>query len=305
MHIGIDLGGTKTEILVTDTHGNSVWRHRTPTPADGYEPILHCLTDLVDVADQRAGACCTVGVGIPGSISPHSGLVRNANTTCLNGQPLARDLSQRLSRVVRVENDANCFTLSEAVDGAGADHELVFGVIIGTGTGGGLVYRQAILGGHGGIAGEWGHMALPSPSDEERSGPKCWCGRRGCMETWISGPALSAHWRKQTGQTRSAEEIARAAEAGDVRCRAALEQYADRMARGLAVVINLIDPSLIVLGGGLSNISMLYQRLPTLWKPWVFTDQVTTQLAAAHHGDASGVRGAMWLGKLANPLTAS
>jgi fructokinase len=240
-----------------------------------------------------------VGVGIPGAISPATGLIKNANSTWLIGHPLAEDLARALSRPVRLANDANCFALSEATDGAAAGAAVVFGVIIGTGTGGGLVVNGRLVAGANAIAGEWGHNPLPSPEDDERPGPPCYCGRSGCIETFLSGPALARNYSALGGEHVSAAEVASRAEAGDRRAIQCLDRYERRFARAIASIINVVDPDVIVLGGGLSNISRLYANIPRLWPPHVFSDRVDTQLVRAKHGDASGVRGAAWLWEVA------
>jgi fructokinase len=249
---------------------------------------------MVEALDQRAGARGSVGVGIPGTIAAATGLVKNANSVWLIGKPLLADLEQRLDRTVRMANDANCFAVSEAADGAAAGAGVVFGVIVGTGTGAGIVVRGEVVAGPNGIAGEWGHNPLPWPADDERPGPPCYCGRRGCIETFLSGPGLQADYERQTGRSRPPVEIVEAAR-GDQAAGHALARYAERMARALASVINVLDPDVIVLGGGMSNIASLYDEVPRLWAPFVFSDTVVTRLVRAKHGDASGVRGAAWL----------
>ena len=292
MRTGVDLGGTKIEAVVLGPDGDERSRRRTPTPRDDYEAIVRAVRDLVQAAEQEAGATqATLGVGIPGVVSPATGLVKNANTTCLIGRPLDRDLEAALGRQVRLANDANCFALSEATDGAGAGAELVFAVILGTGVGGGLVAHGRLIEGANAIAGEWGHNPLPSPEADERPGPPCYCGRRGCIETFLSGPALAAFH----GEGLDAAAIAQRAEEGDARARATLDRFEQRLAKALAGVMNLFDPGTIVLGGGLSNIARLYANVPRLWGEHVFSDAVSTALRQAKHGDSSGVRGAAWL----------
>ncbi len=298
MRIGIDLGGTKIEGILLDGAGAERARRRVPTPRGDYEATVAAVADLVRTLEREGGLAAggaTVGVGTPGAISPHTGLLRNSNSVCLNGRPLDRDLSTALGRPVRLANDADCFALSEAVDGAGAGAATVFGVIVGTGTGGGVVVGGRLLAGANAIAGEWGHNPLPWPGPEELPGPPCYCGKHGCIETWLSGPGLARDHLEATGEDLDTREIARRAGTGDPRAAATLGRYQDRMARALATVINLIDPGVIVLGGGLSRIEALYQRVPRLWGRYVFSDQVVTRLLPPVHGDAGGVRGAAWL----------
>src|SRR5262245_50358937 len=297
MRIGIDLGGTKIEgIAIADAdEGVERLRRRIPAPRHDYKATLSAITGLVADIEREIGARGSVGVGIPGAISPATGLVKNANSTWLIGQPLADDLQRLLGRPVRFANDANCFALSEATDGAAAGAASVFGVIIGTGTGGGLVVNGRVVTGANAIAGEWGHNPLPARRDDERPGPQCYCGRRGCIETFLSGPALSRDFARHGGDTATANEIARRAAAGDPLSRETLARYEDRMARALGTIINVLDPDVIVLGGGLSNIDRLYENVPKLWTPYVFSDCVITRLVRAKHGDSSGVRGAAWL----------
>jgi fructokinase len=297
MRIGIDVGGTKIEGVALSADGREIARLRRPTPRGDYDATLAVIADLVMAIEQRAGARGSVGVGIPGTISPATGLVKNANSTWLNGRALAEDLPQLLKRPVRFANDANCFALSESVDGAAAGASIVFGVIIGTGTGGGIVVDGSCLVGANAIAGEWGHNTLPQPTDEERPGPPCYCGRAGCIETFLSGPGLERDYREFAGKTISASEIADQAQAGEPNALRCLERYADRMARALASVMNVLDPHVIVLGGGVSNIDALYAAVPARWSRYVFSDRVDTRLVRAKHGDSSGVRGAAWLWK--------
>ena len=299
MRIGIDLGGTKIEGIALDG-SVEIARLRVSTPRGDYDATLGAVVRLVRTLEERAGARGSVGVGIPGTVSPGTGLVKNANSVCLIGRPLKADLERLLDRPVRIANDANCFAVSEAADGAGAGAAVVFGVIVGTGTGAGIVVRGEVLTGPNGIAGEWGHNPLPSPTDEERPGPRCYCGRFGCIETFLSGPGMQADYERATGRRATAVEIVSAASAGDRHAAAALERYESRMARALAAIINVLDPDVIVLGGGMSNIERLYANVPALWAPHVFassagSELVRTRLARARHGDASGVRGAAWL----------
>jgi len=293
--IGIDLGGTKIEGAAIDASGSVRVRHRVGTPAQDYRATIDAITALVRTIEQEIGATATVGIGIPGTLSPATGLVKNANSTWLIGRPLKHDIETALGRPTRLANDANCFTLSEATDGAGASAETVFGVILGTGVGGGITIRRQLLVGPHAIAGEWGHNPLPWPGPGEVQGPPCWCGRVGCLETFLSGPALAQDHYRQCRQTLTAPEIAEAAAAGDPACVATLDRYVDRLARGLASVINLIDPDAIVLGGGLSGITALYERVPRLWTRYVFSDRIATPLLTPAHGASSGVRGAAWL----------
>jgi len=293
--IGIDLGGTKIEGAAVDTCGSVCFRRRVVTPAQDYRATIDAIIALIRTVEQEIGVAAPVGIGIPGALSPATGLVKNANSTWLIGRPLQRDIETALGRPTRLANDANCFALSEATDGAGSAAETVFGVILGTGVGGGISIRRQILAGANAIAGEWGHNPLPWPTAGETPGRPCWCGRFGCLETFLSGPALAMDHNRHGGQTLSAPEIAEAAAAGDPACCATLERYMDRLARGLASVINLIDPDAIVLGGGLSGISGLYERVPRLWTRYIFSDRVTTPLLPPVHGASSGVRGAAWL----------
>ncbi len=292
MRIGIDLGGTKIEGIVLDDAGRQYARIRVPTPVGDYRGTIDAVVALVGDLECRAGLALTVGVGIPGTVSPATGLVKNANATWLIGQPLDHDLEMALGRPVRVANDANCFAVSEARDGAAAGAAVVFGVILGTGVGGGIVvHGRAITGGNA-IAGEWGHNPLPWPEDVEHPGPACYCGRSGCIETFLSGPGLAADHRRATGLERTPPAIVAACDAAAM---ATVERYERRLARALATVINVLDPDVIVLGGGLSNVERWYRAVPRLWRRWVFSDSVRTALMRARFGDSSGVRGAAWL----------
>lgn len=297
MRIGIDLGGTKIEGLALDAGGVERARLRVPTPQDSYEACVAAIAGVVAELERRMGVRCTVGVGHPGAISPASGVIKNANSTRLNGRPLHLDLERAIGREVRLANDANCLAVSEASDGAAAGCRVVFGVILGTGVGGGIVVDGRPLAGAQAIAGEWGHNALPQPHDDERPGPPCYCGRRGCVETWLSGPALRRQFEERTGRCLQATDIADAALAGDADAQAVVERYCDRLARALSVVINILDPDAIVLGGGLSRIGQLYVRVPELWKRSVFSEaeRIVTRLVPPRYGDSSGVRGAAWL----------
>ncbi len=290
MRIGIDLGGTKTEIIVLDQHGEQRLRRRVATVRDDYAATLQTLRELIESAENHLGCQATVGIGIPGITSPATGLIKNANSTWLIGKPLETDLAELLNRPIRLANDANCFALSEAIDGAAAGAKLVFGVIIGTGVGGGIVIDGKVLTGHNAVAGEWGHNPLPWPTNDELPGPRCYCGRQGCIETFLSGPALATEYLQLYGQKQTAKKIAQSPEG-----KVLLYRYAERLARALASVINLLDPEVIVLGGGLSNIDSLYSEVPKLWSPFVFSDQLETRLVRNKHGDSSGVRGAAWL----------
>lgn len=290
--IGIDLGGTKIEIAVLGSDGTELLRHRTPTPK-GYDAIVATIAALVRDAEARLGLTASVGVGIPGVVSPATGLVKNANTITLIGHPLDRDIGQALNRTVRVENDANCFALSEATDGAGAGHPVVFGVILGSGCGGGIVVHGRVIQGPHRVAGEWGHNPLPWPQPEELPGRPCYCGKTGCLETWVAGPSLA---RDCDGPgARDASTIAARAAAGEAKARAALARHTDRLARGLAQIVNILDPDAIVLGGGLSNMPHLYTDVLPVLKRYVFSDVINTPILKNFHGDSSGVRGAAWL----------
>jgi fructokinase len=294
MRIGIDLGGTKIAAVALGERGEELHRARIPTPRS-YDGTLDAIAALVADAERAAGGTGTVGVGIPGAVSPASGVVKNANSVWLIGEDLVGDLGRRLDRPVRVTNDANCFALSEAVDGAAAGAEIVFGVILGTGVGGGVVVRGSVIDGASRIAGEWGHNPLPWPADDERPGPLCYCGKRGCIETFCSGPALERDHAHATGETRDGAAIGRAAAAGDAGAAATVSRYVARLARGLATVINVLDPNVIVLGGGVPNLPQLAERVSGKLRAWVFTDQVAARVVKNRWGDASGVRGAAWL----------
>lgn len=294
MRIGVDLGGTKIEVVMLDDDGMEHVRRRVPTPPD-YEATIAAIVALVTDVEAEVGARGAVGVGMPGTLSPQTGVVKNANSTWLIGRPFDRDLAAALGRDVRCANDANCLALFEARDGAGAGARTVFGVILGTGVGGGLVVNGRVLEGSSGLAGEWGHNPLPWPADEERPGRACYCGKRGCIETWLSGPSLRRDHRDGTGATVEASEIAAAASRGDPAANVTLERYGDRLARALASVVNVLDPDLIVLGGGVSNIDALFADVPPRLPAWVFGGETIVSLRRATHGDSSGVRGAAWL----------
>ncbi|MDK9703426.1 MAG: ROK family protein [Sulfuritalea sp.] len=297
MRLGVDLGGSKIEIIALGDDGATLLRERVATPQGDYRATLQAVVGLVAAAERRVDADATaasVGVGIPGAESLATGLIKNANSTCLIGQPLKRDLQQLLQREVRIANDANCFALSEAIDGAGAGARAVFGAILGTGVGGGIVIDGKVLTGANAIAGEWGHNPMPNEHHKE----VCYCGRKGCVELYLSGPGLARDHRRATGELAgadcSAADIANRA-AGDADCEATLQRYEARLARALAQVINILDPDVIVLGGGVSNMDRLYENVPRLWGGQVFSDQVATRLLKHRHGDSSGVRGAAWL----------
>ena len=293
--IGIDLGGTKIEGVALGSDGAVLAGRRLASPSGSYAATLDAVVDLVLDLEREIGRPGTVGIGIPGAVSPATGLVKNANSTWLIGHPFAADLERRLDRPIRLDNDANCFAVSEATDGAAAGADPVFGVILGTGVGGGLVIGGRPIVGASAIAGEWGHNPLPRMTDAERPGPICYCGRHGCVEAFLSGPSLARDHYKETGEQLTAREIADRADAGDAASLATMDRYAERLARALAIVINILDPQVIVLGGGLSNIQSLYRVLPDLLKRDVFSDQVAVRVVPPKHGDASGVRGAAWL----------
>jgi len=299
--IGVDLGGTKIEIAALDAGGAVVARKRVDTPAGDYGATVDAIVALVRGVEKDMGREGSVGIATPGARSLATGRMKNANSTCLNGRPLQQDLEKRLRRAIRMANDANCFALSEAVDGAGRDAEVVFGVILGTGVGGGIVVNRRPLTGANAIAGEWGHNALPLPTPDDHPLPLCYCGQRGCIETFLSGPGLAADHAHRAGARLAAADIVKGAREGEAGCAATIARYEERLARSLAAVINVLDPGVIVLGGGLSNIAHLYEEVPRLWKEYVFSDEVRTRLAPPAHGDASGVRGAAWLWDDLNP----
>jgi fructokinase len=295
MRIGIDLGGTKIEAIALGDDGRELFRHRIPTPPGDYQATLRAIAGLVSSIEGQFGQRGSVGIGTPGAISPRTGLIKNSNSIALNGRRLDRDLAAMLGQSIRIENDANCFALSEAVDGAARDAAVVLGVILGTGVGAGIVIDRRIVPGRNRIAGEWGHNPLPWPRAEELPEPSCYCGKTGCIETFLSGPGLTREFRIRAGKDLSANEICSAAETGDADAIAVMETYEDRLARGLAHVINIVDPDTIVLGGGLSNIDRLYRNVPAVIPRYVFSDGVETSIVRASHGDSSGVRGAAWL----------
>jgi fructokinase len=294
IRIGIDLGGSKIEIAALGGGGAQLLRERTTTPRE-YDEVIKAIVELATGFEKKLGVLGSFGVCTPGALSPTTGLIKNSNLVSLNGRPFHRDLERALSRPVRMANDADCFALSEAIDGAAAGARVVFGVILGTGTGGGVVVDGRLLAGPNAIAGEWGHNPLPWAGPDELPGPRCYCGRRGCIETFLSGPGLGRDHREATGRELAPDEIAGLADRGDGQALATLERYQDRLARALASVINILDPDVIVLGGGLSRTESLYASVPALWGRYVFSDSVETRLVKALHGDSSGVRGAAWL----------
>jgi fructokinase len=299
MRLGVDLGGTKIEIVALERNGSELVRRRVPTPAGDYRATLDAIGDLVHSVESQLGARGTVGVGSPGAVDSGTGLLKNSNSTVLNGKPLARDIEARLGREIRLANDANCLALSESIDGAGAHANVVFSAILGTGVGGGIVVTRRIITGRNKIAGEWGHNPLPWPRSDEQPGPSCYCGKRGCIETFLSGPALQREFETATGRTTTAQAIAAAAANADPAASSVLDAYEDRLARGLAHVVNVIDPDVVVLGGGLSNIARLYANVPALMAPYVFSKPVDLSVVRAAHGDSSGVRGAAHLWRAA------
>ncbi len=295
MRIGIDLGGTKIECSALARDGQELFRRRVPTPRGDYDATLAAIAGLVAEAERATRQRGSVGVGVPGAPSPATGRMRNANSTWLTGREIVGDLARLLARPVRVANDANCFALSEATDGAGAGFAVVFGVILGTGTGGGIVVDGRVLTGPNAAAGEWGHVPLPWARDDERPGPPCYCGQRGCVETFLSGPGIALDHERVTGERVTGDDVARRAAAGDAACGATLARHAERAARALALIVNVLDPDAIVLGGGVSLAPGLVPAIQALWGRHVFADRVDTALRLAAHGDASGVRGAAWL----------
>lgn len=295
MRIGIDLGGTKMEIIALANDGAELLRNRAPTPAGNYQATVDSLVTLVEQAEQSLGQAGTIGIGIPGALSLATGKVKNANSTALNGNPLKEELESRLSREIRVANDANCFALSESTDGAAAGCDSVFGVILGTGCGGGLVVNGQVVAGINSIGGEWGHNPLPSATPAELPGPGCYCGRNNCIEAWLSGPSFARSYEALGGDKLKPIDIVANMRTGEKLANQCFDAYVDRLARSLAVVMNIVDPHAIVLGGGMSNVSEIYQRVPKVWAPYVFSDRIDTKLVANEHGDSSGVRGAAWL----------
>ena len=295
LRIGIDLGGTKTEIIALDDRHDERLRRREPTPSGDYDATVALVAKLVREAELELGKRASIGIGAPGALSPATGLVRNSNSTCLNGRALKQDLERATGRDIRIANDANCFALSEAVDGAARNARVAFGVILGTGVGGGVVVHGRVLQGANAIAGEWGHNPLPWPEPNELPGPACYCGKRGCIETFLSGGGLAADHERETGEKLAPEQIVARAAAGESAAEATLSRYENRLARALASVVNVLDPDVIVLGGGVSNIERLYASVPRLWKPWIFSDVVRNRVVPNFHGDSSGVRGAALL----------
>ncbi len=294
IRIGVDFGGTKIEAAALDAGGRVTARARTATPG-GYDPALEAVRALVAEVEAASRPCARIGVAAPGSVSPRTGVVRNANSVWLNGRPFLQDLEAALGRPVRLANDANCLALSEASDGAAAGLSVVFAAILGTGCGGGVAVDGRIIEGHNGVAGEWGHAPLPWPTAAETPGPACWCGRRGCLETYVSGSGLARDHAQATGVKLAGPDIVEAARRGEAGAVASLDRYIDRLARGLAMIVDVLDPDAIVLGGGLSNVPELYERLPGAIAPHVFSDVFETPVLKALHGDSSGVRGAAWL----------
>jgi len=295
MRIGIDLGGTKIEGIALSDEGDELHRHRIPTPQSDYKSTLHSINQLVQQIETAVDDRGSIGICTPGSLSPSTGLLRNSNSVCMNGEPVLADLQELLQREVRIANDANCFALSEATDGAAKNAGVVFGVIIGTGTGAGVVIDKKILLGANAIAGEWGHNPLPWPDDSELPGAECYCGKLGCIETWLSGPGIVRDHEIYNNEFIDAETLDSKARFGDEEANDTMQRYEDRMARSLAHIINVLDPDVIVLGGGMGNIKRLYNNVPAIWGQYVFSDKVVTQLLPPLHGDSSGVRGAAWL----------
>ena len=295
IRIGIDLGGTKIEGIALDESGKELVRHRIATPAGDYAGTIQAITELVLYIENVIQCIGPVGIGTPGSLSPATGLLQNSNSVCMNGKPVKADIEKLLKREVRMSNDANCFALSEATDGAAKGVAVVFGVIIGTGTGGGIVVNGKVLTGANSVAGEWGHNPLPWPKENELPGPNCYCGKQGCIETFLSGPGLSHDFYSVTSETKTAVEIVGLAASGSSLAEDCLQRYEHRLARGLSNVINLLDPDVIVLGGGMSNVQRLYKNVPEIWREFVFSDVVNTKLVPPMYGDSSGVRGAAWL----------
>lgn len=294
IHIGVDFGGTKIEAAALDARGQFLSRMRAPNPGD-YDAAIQTVCDLIAQAEKAAGQTGTIGVGTPGSISPRTGVMRNANTVWLNGRHLREDLATALGREVRLANDANCLALSEAVDGAAAGLPVTFAVILGTGCGGGLAVKGQVVEGANGVGGEWGHIPLPWPSGDEIPGPPCWCGKYGCLETWVSGSGFQQDYARATGKKLDGSGIVQAARVGEPNAVAALDRYIHRLGRSLAVICNIVDPDAFVLGGGLSNVTELYERLPSVIRQYVFADAWNGKIVPAQWGDSSGVRGAAWL----------
>lgn len=295
MRIGIDLGGTKIEALAIDNMGTELARYRVDTPRNDYDATIQAIVGLVNRLESETGSTGSVGAGIPGSVSRITGLIKNANSTWLNGRPFHKDLSAALEREVRVANDANCLAVSEATDGAAAGAHVVYGLILGTGCGGGVAINGRVHAGPNGVGGEWGHNPLPWQKPEEYPGPTCYCGKRGCLEMWVSGTGIALDHKNVTGKARTTREIVEACEAGDSVARATMERFEDRLARGVAHVINMLDPDAIVIGGGVSRVKRIYQELPKRLPEYVFGGEASTVILPAKYGDSSGVRGAAWL----------
>jgi len=295
IRIGIDLGGTKIEGIALSESGDELFRQRVATPQGDYRATLQSIVDLIRQIESSSGEQGSIGIGTPGSLSPASGLLRNSNSVCMNGKPVLTDLQDMLHREIRMANDANCFALSEATDGAAKDAAVVFGVIVGTGTGAGVVIDKNVLLGANAVAGEWGHNPLPWPGDSELPGASCYCGKLGCIETWLSGPGLIRDHEMHNNEFLDPETLDNKARFGDEDAIETFQRYENRMARSLAHVINILDPDVIVLGGGMGNIKRLYENVPAIWGDYVFSDVVNTRLLAPLHGDSSGVRGAAWL----------
>ena len=296
--LGIDLGGTKIEIACLNIDNNNIiFRKRIPSPQNDYNETLNSIKGLVETSENELGLTCPVGIGIPGSISSKTGRIRNANSVWLNGRFLESDLSKKLNKKIKIENDANCFAISEAMDGAGSKFNNVFGVILGTGVGSGIVFNKKLIKGTNGISGEWGHNPLPWKRKNFNSRP-CWCGKFDCIEKYISGPAVENEHRKKFAESLSLKEIVQNYMGGDKNCKATIDLLIERIAKCLAFIINIIDPDVIVLGGGLSNLDFIYEKVPKIWENWIFSDYVNTKLLKAVHGDSSGVRGAAWLNKV-------
>lgn len=295
LRIGIDLGGSKIEVIALDQQGNELFRQRVATPKDDYLATIQSIANLVDLTERKLNQACTVGICTPGSLSPKSQLLRNSNSTCLNQQPFKQDIENLLAREIRMSNDANCFALSEATDGSAKEAQIVFGVIIGTGCGGGIVINKQVVDGPNSIGGEWGHNALPWPEENEIQATHCWCGQFDCIETYLSGTAFEKDYHRNCGQTMSAEQIIHAAEKRNNCALEVIACYEQRLAKSLAMIVNIIDPHAIVLGGGMSNVTRLYKNIPRLWDKYIFSDYIGTQLLSPKYGDSSGVRGAAWL----------
>jgi fructokinase len=295
LRIGIDLGGSKIEVLALDQQGEELFRKRVATPKGDYPATLKAIADLVAITENKLKQKCSVGICTPGSLSPNSDLLRNSNSICLNQQPFKQDIENLLAREIRISNDANCFALSEATDGAARHAQIVFGVIIGTGCGGGIVIHQQIVEGANSIAGEWGHNPLPWPNENEINSTQCWCGLNDCLETYLSGSGLEMDYYRNCELKLDAKQIIREAEHGNACAIETISRYEERLAKSLAVIINILDPHAIVLGGGMSNVARLYENIPRLWDKYIFSDYIATQLLPPKFGDSSGVRGAAWL----------